>query len=361
MKSPFLYVQSTQLLAACAHDYFGIRLRVELFLVDNLCLLRLLLFLQCCFVTLQTCESTEALHRQPLSSLTSCVMTRLTKYPLLLEGIQKSTLREADEEEHNSLSEALALCKDMLSLVNADVRSYDNSKYLQDISAKLDTRDLENSKDYLMASYAHIDLSLKTLVHHSDLFWRAHRDVIPVHALLLTDLIVLLEYNENRSQYYLRVHGDFGSVIRVNDLHVRSVAVDKKAFYLVDLKGDPPKMYSLKAHSQNDCQRWLSATAEVTEARKGFMPQAGAAAGLSPALRRSTNPELAGASPAAAHRPLPARPQPKPPQVIKHSPMAPEEPQPITASDEEAEEAGSQREEECKLLFSLFCLGWLCL
>ena len=282
-------------------------------------------------IYLQTCEATEALHRKQLDALTSCVMQRLTKYPLLLEGIRKYTLREADEGEHTDLTKALEHCRGALSFVNAHVRKCENAKYLLEVSAKLDAKDLENSKDFTMSSYRNIDLPLMTLVHHSDLLWRTRRDVIPVHALLLTDLIVLLEYNENKTQYYLRVHGEFGSVIRVNDLHVRSVAVDKKAFYLVDLKGEPPRMYSLQAESVADCQRWLTATAEVTEARKLIVP---------------TSPAVVNTS---QGRPLPQQPvPPPPPHIVKHEPVITVIPSVSSFSDEDDEEEAGQKEEDGK-------------
>eukprot|EP00117_Sycon_ciliatum_P019348 scpid10634/ scgid17567/ Rho guanine nucleotide exchange factor 1; Lbc&apos; Lymphoid blast crisis-like 2 len=294
---------------------------------------------------MKVCETKEVLNRLPLGALTPSVMQRLTKYPLLLEGIKKHTLREADPAEYANLEAALTICKNALSLVNGAIQQYENSKFLQDVQNKLDTKDLDKSSDFHISSYATIDLSLKKVVHRSDLQWRVKNAVVPVHALLLTDLIVLLEYNSNRSQYYLRVHEDFGSVVRVNDLHVREVANDKKSLYLVDLKGEPPKMYSLQALNATDCRRWIDCTTKVTKEIKSLQPAAAVPGGFSPNMStRSRSSQVA--STMLKDRPLPANP----PYAMQRGRRTSEVPADMASSDDDETRIEKQEDEFAKTL-----------
>ena len=236
-------------------------------------------------------------NRLQLTDLTSIVMQRLTKYPLLLEGINRVTTVEVSPRDSRDLPKAIELCRQALTHVNQVVKEYENQKLLQTIQGRLDTKDLHGSS----SAYRQLDLSLKVLIHNGDLVWRMRQKSQNIHALLVSDLLVLLEHNEDKTRYYLRMRGDVSPVLRLSKtLPPREVATDKKAFFLVNVsERDKPNMYELAAPSLTDRKTWFRVMEEAIEQSKND--------GTVNLFRTPSQPQRPSL-PTQARRPLPPRP-----------------------------------------------------
>ena len=76
-----------------------------------------------------------------------------------------------------------------------------------------------------------------------------------MYGLLLSDMLVLLEHNEDKDRYLLKprpdpnIKGDRSPIITFRDLFIRDVATDKKAFFVLSTSSGGPQMHELVARS----------------------------------------------------------------------------------------------------------------
>jgi len=179
---------------------------------------------------------------------------RLTKYKLLIESILGSykkhwdELDDADKGEGERVETALACVKTILQYVNQQVRRAQNKQHLLDYQAKLDTSALDKASHPIAQLFKNLDLTAegRRLIHKGPLTWRIqHRKVVELYALLLTDILVLMEKQEDKDKYFLRCHPhetvngvkeELSPVIRLNECLLRHAAADKggRTFFLVD-------------------------------------------------------------------------------------------------------------------------------
>ncbi|KAG9337714.1 hypothetical protein JZ751_028211 [Albula glossodonta] len=93
---------------------------------------------------IQDAESKPQCRRLQLKDIIPIEMQRLTKYPLLLENIAKST---EDSSERECIQQAADCCRKILNHVNEEVKEMENLLTLRDYQRRLDTSGLKPSND----------------------------------------------------------------------------------------------------------------------------------------------------------------------------------------------------------------------
>ena len=79
-----------------------------------------------------------------------------------------------------------------------------------------------------------------------------------MYALLLSDMLVLLEHNEDKDRYLLKprpdpnIKSDRSPIITFRDFLVRDVATDSKAFFVLSTSSGGPQIHELVAHSVSE-------------------------------------------------------------------------------------------------------------
>ncbi|XP_057583048.1 rho guanine nucleotide exchange factor 11 isoform X7 [Hippopotamus amphibius kiboko] len=221
---------------------------------------------------MQEAESHPQCRRLQLRDLIISEMQRLTKYPLLLENIIKHT--EGGTSEHEKLCRARDQCREILKYVNEAVKQAENQHRLEGYQRRLDTTSLERASNPLAAEFKSLDLTTRKMIHEGPLTWRISKDkTLDLHVLLLEDLLVLLQKQDEK--LLLKCHSKtamgssdskqtFSPVLKLNAVLVRSVATDKRAFFIICTSElGPPQIYELVALTSSDKNTWMELLEEA--------------------------------------------------------------------------------------------------
>ncbi|XP_021105025.1 rho guanine nucleotide exchange factor 11 isoform X7 [Heterocephalus glaber] len=272
---------------------------------------------------MQEAESHPQCRRLQLRDLIISEMQRLTKYPLLLENIIRHT--QAGTAEHEKLCRARDQCREILKFVNEAVKQTENCHRLEGYQRRLDATALDRASNPLAAEFKSLDLTSRKMIHEGPLTWRISKDkTLDLHVLLLEDLLVLLQRQDER--LLLKCHSKtamgsadskqtFSPVLKLNAVLVRSVATDKRAFFIICTSElGPPQIYELVALTSSEKNIWMEL---LEEAVRNATRHPGAA--LAPVLPRPPGPQE------PAHQgPAPSRTGLDDPEVF-HSEAEPEE------------------------------------
>ncbi|KAJ3597869.1 hypothetical protein NHX12_001385 [Muraenolepis orangiensis] len=137
-------------------------------------------------------ESKPQCRRLQLKDIIPIEMQRLTKYPLLLENIAKST---EDPAEKESIQQSAECCRKILNHVNEEVKVMEN---LLDYQRRLDTSGLKPST-LLYTEYKNIDLTQRIMIYEGPLTWKVTKEkAIEVQCVLLGDMLVLLQRQDDK-------------------------------------------------------------------------------------------------------------------------------------------------------------------
>ncbi|KAK1784326.1 hypothetical protein P4O66_019103, partial [Electrophorus voltai] len=150
---------------------------------------------------IQECEASPHCRRLQLKDLLVSEMQRLTKYPLLLdniirhtEGMYRNTHTQSGSPDLQTLVRAQACCRGILRAVNEVVRETEHRRLLSRYQRRLDLSPLERQASPVAAQFKNLDLTTKKMIHEGPLTWKVSKDkAIDIHALLLSDLLVLLQ------------------------------------------------------------------------------------------------------------------------------------------------------------------------
>lgn len=229
------------------------------------------------FIT--SCENDPLCRRLRLQDIISSSYQRLTKYPLLLEGIQKNT--PSSHVDNKDIERAMECTKDLLAFVNQSVKDCENQQRLADFQRKIDRRTLENTNNKTMEEFKDLDLTKKKLVYDGPLTWRISRTKsIDLHVLLLEDLLILLQKQDDKlvlkclsttfTAGYQDMKTTHSPIIKLNSVLARNVATDKRAFFLVSTSSSVgPQIYELVTATVTDRKNWYKYISDTAEAYKG--------------------------------------------------------------------------------------------
>jgi hypothetical protein len=209
----------------------------------------------CGGILTQEAISNPLCRRLALKDLLPTAWHRLTKYPLLIEKLLSYS---SDSEESGQLQTALAASKNILSHVDQAVKECENRQKLADLQRRLDKRPIESSTDPVIMQYKHLDLTRHRLLYDGILTWRLSQDKdIEVHVVLLEDAIVLLQRQDEKLVLRCQSREDrsphsHSPIICLGAVLARTVAVDKRALYVISTSDVGPQIYHLITSSRDE-------------------------------------------------------------------------------------------------------------
>ena len=209
-------------------------------------------------------EQDELCRRLGISELLALVWQRMTRYHIFIENIISTYKEECDEL--GGLKEALAQCNLTVGGIDDAIHEKLNSEALHRYQEKFDNSQQESSKIASSFSPQYLSNPGTKLLYHSVLNWKVSKNKsIEVHALLFSDLFVLLEYDENKDKFYLKPHQshtarsqeEISPVISLSDLIFRNQAINKASFFVCNLEsGQNPKLYEFSTPSKTERDKW---------------------------------------------------------------------------------------------------------
>ncbi|XP_035377027.1 rho guanine nucleotide exchange factor 11-like [Electrophorus electricus] len=229
---------------------------------------------------IQECEASPHCRRLQLKDLLVSEMQRLTKYPLLLDNIIRHT--EAGSPDLQPLLRAQACCRGILRAVNEVVRETEHRRLLSRYQRRLDLSPLERQASPVAAQFKNLDLTTKKMIHEGPLTWKVSKDkAIDIHALLLSDMLVLLQRGPG-DRLILRcparslggvwggnmhLKTTFCPVVRLDSSLVRSVATDNKALYVISTS--ERQIYELVAGISSEKNTWKNLLEKTISSASG--------------------------------------------------------------------------------------------
>ncbi|XP_045899903.1 rho guanine nucleotide exchange factor 1b isoform X4 [Micropterus dolomieu] len=207
-------------------------------------------------------ESKPQCRRLQLKDIIPIEMQRLTKYPLLLENIAKST---EDPTERERIQQSAECCRKILNHVNEEVKVMENLLNLKDYQRRLDTSGLKPSIE-LYTEYKNIDLTQKKMLYEGPLTWKVTKEkAIEVQCVLLGDLLVLLQRQDDKMVLKCQSKSNIAvqegkqmlsPIIKLDSVFLREVATDRKAFYVIFTWDSGAQIYELVAQSVGERKIW---------------------------------------------------------------------------------------------------------
>ncbi|XP_043946683.1 rho guanine nucleotide exchange factor 18 [Protopterus annectens] len=198
------------------------------------------------------------------------VTQRITKYPVLVERLIQST--EVDSEDHEDLTRALSLIKDVITHVDSTVNKYEKAQRLKEIFNKMDPKSVGRLTNGFVFRKEAMSQGKQQLLYEGIVYWKAAsgrlKDTL---AVLLTDVLLLLQ--EKDQKYVFASVDSKPPVISLQRLIVREVANVEKAMFLISaLEG--PEMYEVHTNSKEERNTWMEhiweAVERCTDANEGI-------------------------------------------------------------------------------------------
>ncbi|EGD77664.1 hypothetical protein PTSG_08756 [Salpingoeca rosetta] len=121
-------------------------------------------------------------------------MQRLTKYPLLIEGILKGTVDD-NTREREDLEELLQLAKGVLQHVQHVIRSTEDKKRLCEIDDKLDRSQLDRLEKLMLND---LPSSGFELIHEDALQLKCAGKMVEIRCILLTHAVIFCQRKDER-------------------------------------------------------------------------------------------------------------------------------------------------------------------
>ncbi|XP_022620367.1 rho guanine nucleotide exchange factor 1 isoform X3 [Seriola dumerili] len=207
-------------------------------------------------------ESKPQCRRLQLKDIIPIEMQRLTKYPLLLENIAKSTEDLAEKEK---IQQSAECCRKILNHVNEEVKVMENLLTLKDYQRRLDTSGLKPSNE-LYTEYKNIDLTQKKMLYEGAVTWKVTKEkAIEVQCVLLGDMLVLLQRQDDKMVLKCQSKSNIAvqegkqmlsPIIKLDSVFLREVATDRKAFYVIFTWDSGAQIYELVAQSVVERKTW---------------------------------------------------------------------------------------------------------
>ncbi|XP_011311004.1 rho guanine nucleotide exchange factor 18 isoform X3 [Fopius arisanus] len=209
------------------------------------------------------CQTNPLLKKKGIPECILFVTQRLTKYPLLVEPLIKTS---TTNDERGDLRKALGLVKEILADVDACVANKEREDRKLEIYNRIDAKSSATHRD---AKFKKSDLmaSNRVLKFEGNAYLMQGRGkMASVVVVVLSDVLFFL--NETRDQKYaFFVPENKAGVVSLQKLLVREKAgQESRGIYLISSNPKEPEMFELKVQKPKDKQIWIQSIRAAVEA-----------------------------------------------------------------------------------------------
>uniref|UniRef100_A0A673WPP5 A-kinase anchoring protein 13 n=1 Tax=Salmo trutta TaxID=8032 RepID=A0A673WPP5_SALTR len=189
------------------------------------------------------------------------VTQRITKYPVLLQRILHHT--KENEEDHDDITQALRLVKEILNVVDNKMNEHDKKKRLKEVYSRTDSKSIQRMKSGQM--FAREDLVRgRRLLHDGPLQLKNSAGRLKdVQAMLLSDVFVFLQ--EKDQKYVFASLDQRSTVISLQKLIVREVANEERGLFLITAGIEKPEMVEVLASTKEERNTWMQLIQDAIE------------------------------------------------------------------------------------------------
>lgn len=201
-------------------------------------------------------------RRMGLSDCLLLVTQRITKYPILVDRLTQSI--EVSTDEYRSLGEALEFIKNTIAQVNAQIKEYEKAARVREIGQRLDPKSVGRLNGDQVIRREDLIQGNRKLVHEGAVTWKSSGKQKDVHAVLLSDMLLLLQ--EKDQKLVFAAVDNKPPVISLERLIVREVAMEERAIFLISAGTiGLPEMYEIHTGSREERITWEAIIREAME------------------------------------------------------------------------------------------------
>lgn len=206
------------------------------------------------------CQMNPLLKKKGIPECILFVTQRLTKYPLLIEPLIKTSKENRQEQE--ALQKALALIKEVLVEVDSQVAEKEKEDRKLEIYNRIDAKSytVHRGHKFKKSDILQGNRSLRFEGVATLMQGRSKMQVVLV--IVLSDVLFFLQ--ENSQKYTFFTPDNKAGVVSLQKLLVREKAgQDTRGIYLISSNPAEPEMFELKVHKPKDKQVWIQAIREA--------------------------------------------------------------------------------------------------
>ncbi|XP_072750985.1 uncharacterized protein Cyst isoform X4 [Anoplolepis gracilipes] len=205
------------------------------------------------------CQTNPLLKKKGIPECILFVTQRLTKYPLLIEPLIKTS---TVQDEGEDLRKALVLVKEILADVDACVADKEREDRKLEIYNKIDAKSFVT---YRGAKFKKSDIIDRVLKFEGTAYLMQGRGkMTAIVVVVLSDILFFLA--ERDQKYAFFVPDNKAGIVSLQKLLVREKARQESSIYLISSNPAEPEMFELKIQKPKDKQLWIQAIRSAVEA-----------------------------------------------------------------------------------------------
>ncbi|XP_045465556.1 rho guanine nucleotide exchange factor 18 isoform X4 [Harmonia axyridis] len=208
------------------------------------------------------CQHNPLLKKRGISECILFVTHRLTKYPLLIEPLIKTS--KDNKLEQDILQKALTLVKDILVEVNAQVAEKEQEDRKLEIYNRIDAKSYTIHRGHKFKKSDILQGNRSLSFEGVAMLMQGRGKMQLVLVIVLSDVLFFLQ--ENSHKYTFFTPDNKAGVVSLQKLLVREKAgQDSRGIYLISSNPAEPEMFELKIHKPKDKQTWIQAIRKAVQ------------------------------------------------------------------------------------------------
>ncbi|XP_044263420.1 rho guanine nucleotide exchange factor 28 isoform X4 [Tribolium madens] len=208
------------------------------------------------------CQANPLLKKKGIPECILFITQRLTKYPLLIEPLIKTS--KENKKEQDVLHKALALIKEILVEVDAQVAEKEKEDRKLEIYNRIDAKSYTVHRDHKFKKSDILQGNRSLKFEGVAMLMQGRGKMQIVLVIVLSDVLFFLQ--ENSHKYSFFTPDNKAGVVSLQKLLVREKAgQDSRGIYLISSNPADPEMFELKVHKPKDKQVWIHAIREAVQ------------------------------------------------------------------------------------------------
>ncbi|XP_025413121.1 rho guanine nucleotide exchange factor 18 isoform X2 [Sipha flava] len=219
------------------------------------------------FNFIKHCQANPLLKKKGIPECVLFVTQRLTKYPLLIEPLIKTS--KENKIECEKLSRALAMVKDILVEVDSQVAEKEKEDRKLEIYNRMEAKSFTNFKGGKFKKSDLLSENRRLRFEGTAYLMQRHAktQMVMVNVIVMTDVLFFILENNHKYTFFMpesnkeketKVLKPVAGVVSLQKLLVREKAgTDTKGIYLISSNPAEPEMFELKVHKPKDKQVWI--------------------------------------------------------------------------------------------------------
>ncbi|XP_055686266.1 rho guanine nucleotide exchange factor 18 isoform X2 [Lutzomyia longipalpis] len=202
------------------------------------------------------CQANPLLKKKGIPECILFVTQRLTKYPLLIDPLLKSSREDKIEQE--KLQKAMSLVKEILVDVDARVAEKEREERQLSIFKKIEAKSYAIYKDEKFKKSDIISANRKLKFEGVATLMQGRSKMQTVLVVVLSDCLFFLQDNSNKYTFFTPENK--AGVVSLQKLLIREKAgTESRGIYIISSNPTYPEMYELKVQNPKDKNTWIQA------------------------------------------------------------------------------------------------------